>query len=85
MTSEAAGRPKGEGEALRGNPFPRAPGGRPRSGGGERGEASATKQKKPALRLACLVDYTGKISNFFEDLLKLDRFAESIEDELLKM
>ena len=25
--SEAAGRPKGEGEALRGNPFPRAPGG----------------------------------------------------------
>ena len=25
--SEAAGRPKGEGETLRGNPFPRAPGG----------------------------------------------------------
>jgi len=25
--SEAAGRPKGEGEALRGNPFPLAPGG----------------------------------------------------------
>ena len=33
-------------------------------------------------RLACCVDYTGKISNFFEDLLKLDRFAQSVEDEL---
>ena len=30
----------------RGNPFPRAPPGRPRSGGGERGEASATKRKR---------------------------------------
>ena len=29
-----------------------------------------------------LVDYTGKFSNFFEDLLRLDRFAERIEDEL---
>ena len=28
------------------------------------------------------VDYTDKISNFFEDLEKLDRFAESVEDEL---
>jgi hypothetical protein len=27
------------------------------------------------------VDYTDKFSNFFEDLLKLDRFAESIEEE----
>ena len=41
--------------------------------------------KKPALRLACLVDYTGKISNFLEDLEKLDRFAESVEDELLNL
>ena len=41
--------------------------------------------KKPALRLACLVDYTGKISNFFEDLEKLNRFSESIEDELLNL
>ena len=32
--------------------------------------------------MSCLVDYTGKISNFFEDLLRLDRFAESVEDEL---
>ena len=29
-----------------------------------------------------LVDYTDKFSNFFEDLLRLDRFAESVEDEL---
>ena len=28
------------------------------------------------------VDYTGKSSNFFEDLLKLDRFSQSVEDEL---
>jgi len=76
---------EGGGRSPAGESFPPCPWGRPRSGGGERGEASATKQKKPALRLACLVDYTGKISNFFEDLLKLDRFAESIEDELLKM
>ena len=39
--------------------------------------------KKPALRLACLVDYTGKISNLLEDLEKLDRFAQSVEDELV--
>ncbi len=29
-----------------------------------------------------VVDYTGKISNLMEDLLRLDRFAESVEDEL---
>ena len=28
------------------------------------------------------VDYIGKTSNFFEDLLKLDRFSKSFEDEL---
>ena len=28
------------------------------------------------------VDYTGKISNFLDDLEKLDRFAQSVEDEL---
>ena len=37
-----------------------------------------------ALTLFC-VDYTDKFSNFFEDLLRLDRFAQSVEDELLKM
>ena len=52
--SEAAGRPKGK------------------------GEASATKQKKPALRLACLVDYTGKISNLIRALLALESFSNSI-------
>ena len=31
------------------------------------------------------VDYTGKISNFFEDLERLDRFAESAENEILKL
>jgi len=29
-----------------------------------------------------VVDYTDKFSNFFEDLEKLDRFAQSVEDEL---
>ena len=43
------------------------------------------KNKSQPERLACCVDYTGIISNFFEDLLRLDKFAESIEDELLKM
>ena len=42
-------------------------------------------EKASLERLACLVDYTDKFSNFFEDLLRLDKFAESIEDELLKM
>ena len=28
------------------------------------------------------VDYTDKSSNFFEDLAKLDRFAQSVEGEL---
>jgi hypothetical protein len=48
-------------------------------------KSRAHENEKPALRLACLVDYYDKFSNFFEDLLRLDKFAESIEDELLKM
>ena len=53
VTSEASGRPKGE------------------------GEASATKQKKPApKRLACCVDYYDKLSNLLEDLRKVERFAQ---------
>ena len=41
------------------------------------------KTEKASLeRLACLVDYTDKISNLLEDLEKLDRFAQSVEDEL---
>ncbi len=31
------------------------------------------------------VDYTGKTSNLLEDLEKLDRFAESVEGELLNL
>ena len=76
---------EGGGRSPAGESFPPFPWGQPRSGGGERGEASAAKQKKPALRLACLVDYTGKISNFFVDLERLDRFAESAENEILKL
>lgn len=37
-----------------------------------------------ALALFC-VDYTDKFSNFFEDLLRLDRFAQSVEDELKRI
>ena len=51
--------------------------------GGE--DAEGHKKTGKTADFSGLVDYTGKISNFFEDLLKLDRFAESIEDELLKM
>lgn len=42
-------------------------------------------EKASPERLACLVDYTGKFSNFFEDLLRLDRFAQSVEDELKRI
>ena len=43
------------------------------------------KQVNDIADLFSVVDYTGKISNFFDDLEKLDRFAESIEDELLNL
>ena len=45
----------------------------------------AFRRKASLERLACCVDCTGKISNFWEDLEKLDRFAESVEGELLKL
>ena len=48
----------------------------------ERGGDRQTK--KPAERLACCVDYYDKLSNFLEDLLKLDRLAESVYDDLGK-
>ena len=32
--------------------------------------------------MSCLVDYIGKILNLLEDLEKLNRFAQSVEDEL---
>ena len=31
-----------------------------------------------------MVDYTDKFSNFFEDLERLNRFAQSVEDDLGK-
>ena len=37
-----------------------------------------------AFTLIC-VDYTDKFSNFFEDLVKLARFPEDVEDELLEL
>ena len=43
------------------------------------------KNKSQPERLACYVDYTGKISIFFDDLLKLERFSQSVEDELLNL
>ena len=39
------------------------------------------KEEKP-FDFSSVVDYTDKFSNFFEDLLRLDRFAQSVEDEL---
>ena len=30
-------------------------------------------------RLACLVDYTGKISNLLEDLREVEKYANSVE------
>ena len=37
-----------------------------------------TKKASPE-RLACLVDYTGKISNLLEDIKKVERFVQYIE------
>ena len=37
--------------------------------------------KKPAQRLACLADYTGKISNILEDLQAVERFIQSAENQ----
>ena len=77
LTNFGGRRPtEGGGRSPAGESFPPCPWGQPRSGGGERGEASATKQKKPALRLACLVDYYDKLSNLLEDLRKVERFAQ---------
>ncbi len=51
LTNFGGRRPtEGGGQSPAGEFFPPCPWGQPRSGGGERGEASATKQKKPALK-----------------------------------
>ena len=75
---------EGGGRSPAGESFPPCPWGQPRSGGGERGEASATKQKKPALRLACLVDYYDKLSNFMRAVLALESFSNSIRMDEMK-
>ena len=49
---------------------------------GQSSRRIGTKKGKTIRFFLHLVDYTGKISNFFEDLLKLDRFAQSVEDEV---
>lgn len=54
------------------------------SSGTERSAKQAQKKEKP-FDFSLVVDYTGKVSNFLEDLEKLDRFAESVEGELLKL
>ena len=43
------------------------------------------RKKDTSEEMSYLVDYTGKISNFLDDLEKLDRFAESIENEPLNL
>ena len=40
------------------------------------------RKKDTSEEMSYLVDYTDEFSNFFEDLLRLDRFAQSAEDEL---
>ena len=69
------GRPKGDGEAVRGNPFPRRPWGQPRSGGGERmrrkapDSSSGVNRKSQALLPGFFVAPEGLLSNkFLEDL-----------------
>ena len=47
----------------------------------ERSAKQAQKKEKP-FDFSLVVDYTDKFSIFFEDLLRLDRFAQSVEDEL---
>ncbi len=79
LTNFGGRRPtEGGGRSPAGESFPPCPWGQPRSGGGERGEASATKQKKPALRLACLVEQVIEISNsFIDDYLEVVRFLSN--------
>ena len=50
LHSEAEGRPKGDGVSRAGESFPPCPWGQPRSGGGGRGKAPATKRKKAAMK-----------------------------------
>ena len=38
-------------------------------------------KKRQIRRFVCLVDYTGKISNLLEDIRKVERFAQYIENQ----
>ena len=38
-----------------------------------------TKQQSQPQWLACLVDYCDKLSNLLEDLLEVEKFANSVE------
>jgi len=38
-------------------------------------------EKASPERLACCVDYTGKISNLLEDLKKVERFSLNVENQ----
>lgn len=49
---------------------------------GQSSRRIGTKKGKTFRFFLHVVDYTGKNSNFFEDLVKLDRFAQSVEGEL---
>ena len=43
---------------------------------------TVTKEKQDkSFDLSCLVDYTGKISNLLEDIKKVERFAQYIENQ----
>ena len=43
-------------------------------------EGQGTK-KGTSEEMSCLVDYTSKLSNLFDDFKKLDDFAQSIENQ----
>ena len=45
-------------------------------------EASTNEKQDKSCDLSCLVDYTGKSSNFFEDLAALDAYSQSVENEI---
>jgi hypothetical protein len=47
------------------------------------GLSDGIRKKEKPFDFSLVVDYTGKISNLLEDLEKMDRFAQSVDDELM--
>ena len=45
------------------------------------GRRMVADTKKPALRLACLVDQTPKISNLLEDLKKVEKYLKFVDNQ----